>query len=275
MSSSRDQDGDAERDQECRHHPPEHRLGDPSQQPLPGERAEEHAAAGRGHDGPDAQQIAADAERVDRHARAVDDQRDGHGGGDEDVLAHVEREHRRGADAALVTHQATQKPRQSARRPRAAPAPGARTPPGSPPGPPRTPDSPPAAHAPRRPMRRCSINPKMPRPPAMMRMAAMAIFSGPAATKACSSAPASAPTALISPKVSSTLLSMCRRSVHSRSALPMKCGMAAAATASRAPMASASSVVRMLPMPKPATAEVAPATKARTPTMTAKDVIAP
>ena len=59
---------------------------------------------------------------------------------------------------------------------------------------------------------------------------------------------------------SSTRRSTCWRITTKRNAVPMKCGMETTATASLVPIQAASSGVRMLPMPKPEMAAMAPAT---------------
>src|SRR4051795_10379934 len=86
---------DPQRHEQRRHDPAEHSLGDPAEQELSRQRAGEDAAAGDGDDRPRREELAAGGDGVDREACAVDDQGDGDGGGDEDFLAHVEREHRR------------------------------------------------------------------------------------------------------------------------------------------------------------------------------------
>ena len=58
-----------------------------------------------------------------------------------------------------------------------------------------------------------------------------------------------------------------------RHAVPITCGTAAIATATFVPKWSASSGVRMLPMPNPATAAMAPATTAAKATSTPKDMV--
>src|SRR5687768_16042348 len=74
----------------------------------------------------------------------------------------------------------------------------------------------------------------------------------------CSSAPASPPTALNSPKRFSTSKAMCARRRQHRTAVATACGSETAATASEAPSDAVSNGVSMLPMPKPRTEAVAP-----------------
>src|SRR5574337_446416 len=75
----------------------------------------------------------------------------------------------------------------------------------------------------------------------------------------CSSAPASPPPALVSPKLRSTRRSTCARRRQKRSAVASTCGTDTAATASRVPTRSAKSGVSRLPMPNPATDAMPPA----------------
>src|SRR5438270_9002236 len=109
--------------------------------------------------------------------------------------------------------------------------------------------------------------------PAKSRSAAKMIVSQPLFTFAFSNAPTSPPTALRMPKRIRTARSTWLRREMNRQAVPIACGTAAIATATFVPKCSASSGVRMLPMPNPATAAMAPATAAANATSAPKEMV--
>src|SRR4051812_30587626 len=75
---------------------------------------------------------------------------------------------------------------------------------------------------------------------------------------ALSTAPARPPAALVKPKRQRMARSRLRRRCQKRIAVPIKCGIATAATAVLVPARTATSGVSRLPMPKPATDAMAP-----------------
>src|SRR3954462_10441579 len=75
---------------------------------------------------------------------------------------------------------------------------------------------------------------------------------------ALSTAPARPPAALVKPKRQRMARSRLRRRCQKRIAVPIKCGIATAATAVLVPARTAKRGVSGLPMPKPATDAMAP-----------------
>ena len=151
---------------------------------------------------------------------------------------------------AMNASRSTSKPRRAA----------ARIPPWFPTSPPRSPDAaPPTSAAPRPRKRRRCDRPVRLLIPAKSSKAANTIARTALCTTACRAAPASPPIALARPNPTSTSRSMCVRTRRKRTAVPTKWGSDTAAIARRTSTCVESTGVRMLPIPKPATAATAPA----------------
>src|SRR5262249_55740182 len=114
---------EAERQQEHGNDAPKYALRNATEDARAERGADHHAQRHDDERRPGRNDLATLRGEINRETRAVDEERDRGGGGDEGRARHVEAEHRRGTDAALVSHQPAESARKCAGDPRRAPSP--------------------------------------------------------------------------------------------------------------------------------------------------------
>lgn len=132
-----------------------------------------------------------------------------------------------------------------------------RIPPWFPRSPPSRPESTPAGHARTGPNLIPSEYPKTPSNPAENKRTASSHFKAGVLAAPWSKAPSKAPAALVTPNVQNTFRSRCLHHLRNRTRVARKWGIATMLTANFISVSDATTGVRMLPTPKPATAATA------------------